>query len=177
MQKEKHTHVQRWQQHKSLKAGQRLSGSRVVQPFSAWLTGSEKYTRARVQKRQKLKSSFIMASLTRMDPHTRWSQGKTIEAHSPISEGTAVPTSIQSVARPVRITTENFPRRLKRPRAVVQSAYDTSCPKTAREYRRSQGWHCSSEHMIAVVALTNVNISVSPRENDCLVHDPPNIVC
>ena len=40
--KERHTHVQRWQQHRSLKAGQRLSGSRVIHPFISMADGFEK---------------------------------------------------------------------------------------------------------------------------------------
>ena len=92
--------------------------------------------------------------------------GKTIEAHARLTESTAVHSSIQSIACPVRTTTENFPRRLRRPRAVVPKCIRHQLPKkTAREYRRSQASHCSSEHMIAVVALIYVNMSVSPREN------------
>ena len=97
VQEEKHTHVQRWQQHKSLKTGQRLSGSRVVHPFISMVDGFE----------------------------------------------TSIPDHHRKLFRDARRGQER----------LYQSAYDTSCPKTAREYRRSQPWHCSNEHMIAVVAL------------------------
>ena len=67
---------------------------------------------------------------------------------------------------------------------LYQSAYDTSCPKTAREYRRSQAWHCSDEHLISVVALDlcqHVCHAEGKRSKNtlehCLVRNPPNIVC
>ena len=69
--KKEHIHVQRWQQHKSLKTGQRLSGSRVVHPFISTVDGFGK------------------------------------------------PSGCSLAANPFQITTENFPRRLKKPRAVV----------------------------------------------------------
>ena len=90
--------------------------------------GSRKYTKARVQMRQKLKSlaaviSFLHHGILTQDGSERAmvTLGKTIKAHARLAEGTAVNGSIESAACAVRITTQNFPRRLKRRRSKVHT--------------------------------------------------------
>ena len=57
--------------------------------------------------------------------------GLTKEAHTCLAEVNACPDNIQSAASPVRITTDIFPRRLKRPCAVVPTCTRHHLPKTA----------------------------------------------
>ena len=92
--------------------------------------------------------------------------GKTIDTSPKVPQSQAAFTCrSQSVACPVASPRKKSRDASKGQERLYQNAYDTSCFKTAREYRKSQAWHCSSEHMIAVVALIYVNMSVSPWAN------------
>ena len=130
--KKKNTLMYRGGSNKSLKAEQKLSGSRVVHPFSAWLTGSRRYTRARVQMRQKLKSLAAVISFLH--------RGIRIRTREHWENDCGIRTPLRRYRSPQKTSRET----LEKAKSGCTKVH-TSCARTAREHRRSQAWHCSSE--------------------------------